>query len=356
MKILHLASYDRWTGAAAPAFAEVESLRLHGVDAHYAYVGGYKLERKLGPRDYCHPILSRRQDPISFWRTVRRLKALQKRLRVDLVHAHLSHDHFLAVGARAGNGVVRTLHNRRTLRRDPLTRFVNVRTDAFCVVNSEFPMLMNEESSKFLYTAPPVDTTKFTPEGPDKRHEVARDGSEIILGIIGKIAPGRGFEAAIETLAVLRRDQPAYRLMVIGRGAHRPNLEALAMMLGVDEYVTFVGYHEEGLEEYYRAADVMLFTAPGSDEGHRAVLEELACGIPVAAYPIVGLSSVLGDLSRFLIAPAATPESLASTVRGVLSGDGELERRAVERARLFDYHESGKRLVAFYQSLLQQPA
>ena len=43
MKILHLASFDRWTGAAAPAFSEVEALRRAGVDAHYGYVGGSTL-------------------------------------------------------------------------------------------------------------------------------------------------------------------------------------------------------------------------------------------------------------------------------------------------------------------------
>jgi len=41
VKILHLASANRWTGAAAPAFAEVEALRAAGVEAHYGYVGGY---------------------------------------------------------------------------------------------------------------------------------------------------------------------------------------------------------------------------------------------------------------------------------------------------------------------------
>ena len=44
MRVLHLAAGNRWTGAAAPAFAEVVALREAGVDAHYAFVGGYKLE------------------------------------------------------------------------------------------------------------------------------------------------------------------------------------------------------------------------------------------------------------------------------------------------------------------------
>ena len=48
MKVLHLASANRWTGAPAPAFAETEALREAGIDAHYAYVGGYKLAYRSG--------------------------------------------------------------------------------------------------------------------------------------------------------------------------------------------------------------------------------------------------------------------------------------------------------------------
>ena len=61
MKVLHLASANRWTGAAAPAFAETAALREEaGIDAHYAYVGGYKLEAKLTRVDFAHPIIERK--------------------------------------------------------------------------------------------------------------------------------------------------------------------------------------------------------------------------------------------------------------------------------------------------------
>src|SRR5207237_8901970 len=58
MKVLHLAAGNRWTGAAAPAFAEVAALREAGVDAQYASVGGYKLEQKLARVDFAHPAIA----------------------------------------------------------------------------------------------------------------------------------------------------------------------------------------------------------------------------------------------------------------------------------------------------------
>ena len=76
----------------------------------------------------------------------------------------------------------------------------------------------------------------------------------------------------------------------------------------------WAGYHEDDLAEHYRAADILLFTARGSDEGHRAVLEAMACGIAPVTFPIEGVPALLGDLAPRLIAEASTPESAAAKV------------------------------------------
>src|ERR1051326_5866825 len=92
LRILHLAAGNRWTGAAAPAFAEVEALRAAGADAHYAYVGGYKLETKLKDVAFAHPVIEKAQNPIAGRRTVQALAALGP---FDVIHAHLTYDHVL---------------------------------------------------------------------------------------------------------------------------------------------------------------------------------------------------------------------------------------------------------------------
>src|SRR3954452_20970325 len=91
MKVLHLAAGNRWTGAAAPAFAEVEALREAGVDAHYAYVGGYKLQAKLAHHDFAHPLIEKAQNPFSFSRTVAKLEHMVEQHGFDIIHAHLTY-------------------------------------------------------------------------------------------------------------------------------------------------------------------------------------------------------------------------------------------------------------------------
>src|SRR5688572_23946313 len=140
MRILHLAAGNRWTGAAAPAFAEVEALRAAGEDAHYAYVGGYKLQAKLAHHDFAHPVIEKAQNPFAFRRTLEALDRLVKHHGFDVIHSHLTYDHLLArfIARDRDIRIARTFHARRVLRGDPFTRSLLRRTNHLFVINSAF--------------------------------------------------------------------------------------------------------------------------------------------------------------------------------------------------------------------------
>jgi glycosyltransferase involved in cell wall biosynthesis len=332
MKILHLAAGNRWTGAAAPAFAEVEALRAAGVDAHYAYVGGYKLEAKIGHLDFTHPLIQKAQNPVSFLRSIRALDRLVRRHGFDVLHAHLTYDHWLAkIVARDHDlRLARTFHARRVLRADPFARALLRSTQHRFVINRTF------EVPHGTFTPPPVDHRQFTPEGP----RIPMEGK--VVTVIGKLSPNRGFEEAIRTFAALRRMSEC-RLMIIGHGVHRPALEALVQSLDLGEGVVFAGYHEEDLAEHYRASSVLLFTARGSDEGHRAVLEAMACGVPVATMPIAGVEALV---PAEWIARTNEPDALAETAARLLAHP---PRDAYERSLDFSYERAAERLIASYE-------
>ncbi len=354
VKILQVASANRWTGAAAPAFTEVEALRSIGVDAHYAYVGGHSLEERFKGASFTHPIIIKNQSPVAFLRSRRELNALIERESFDVVHAHLSHDHWLVHFVRDRRiKIVRTIHCRRVLRSDPFTRRLFRRTDGFCLVNSDLERDPRLADRPRLLTPPPVDHRQFRPDGASMRGPYDFGPAEPVIGFIGKVSPGRGFEDALRTFAAIRRLVPEARFMIIGRGPHKPFLERLSEELGISKAVTWAGYHEADLAEHYRTADLMLFTAAGSDEGHRAVSEAMACGTPVACYPIPGVDSVLGELAPDLMAGSRNPESLAAVaVRTLSNRTEELRARAVATTQRFSYEESARRLERFYASLL----
>jgi glycosyltransferase involved in cell wall biosynthesis len=356
MKVLHLAAGNRWTGAAAPAFAEVEALRQAGVDAHFAYVGGYKLQAKLRHYDFAHPIIAKAQNPVSFLRTAAGLHALIDRHGFDVVHAHLTYDHWLArVAARdTPASLVRTFHARRVLRADPFTKSLIRRSDAICVVNETFARAEVIRQRHPVFTPPPLDQRQFDPNGPDARDTYGIEGKTRLITAIGKLSKSRGFEAVIETFALVRKRLSNVRLMIIGHGEHRPALEAHAQTLGVGADVVWAGYHEEDLAGHYRAADILLFTARGSDEGHRAVLEAMACATLPAVYPIEGVAALLDDLAPELMSVDATPAALADVVTRLLELPdlAGLRQRVRNRSDWFAYDQAAARLLAVYRALM----
>lgn len=353
MKVLHLASGNRWTGAAAPAFAEVEALREAGVDAHYAYVGGYKLEAKLRHHSFAHPIIQKAQNPASFIRTAGTIDRLIEHHAFDIIHTHLTWDHmlgrFLTRRFRKSR-LARTFHARRVIRRDPFTGLLMRASALICVTNSALLEAAPIRDRFPVFTPPPVDLRQFTPEGADVRKKYEIGEGVPLITVIGKLSEGRGFELALETFALVRQKLSDARMMIIGHGEHRPVLERVASTLGITPHLIWAGYHEDELADHYRAADILLFTASGSDEGHRAVIEAMACGtVPVAA-PIQGIEALV---EKALVAEEANPSALARVVISTLEADlMETRRRMVERSEYFAYPAAAARLIGAYERIL----
>jgi glycosyltransferase involved in cell wall biosynthesis len=351
VKILHLAAGNRWTGAAAPAFAEVESLREAGIDAHFAYVGGYLLQTKLARVDFAHPIIEKSQNLLAFNRTLQALTRLIDLHGFDYLHAHLTYDHWLARFAARSHGIklARTFHSRRVLRSEPFTHSLIRATDVLFVINESFCLARPVRKRHATFTPPPVDLRQFRPEGPNARAAHNISPGDKVVTVIGKMSKGRGFEDALRTFALLRKRITNAKMLIIGHGEHRSVLDSLARELAIEQDLTWAGYREVDLAEHYRASNILLFTARGSDEGHRAVLEAMACGVPPVVFPIEGIRALVGALAPQLIAAEATPEALAARAEAVLAND-QLPRLVAAHAEAFGYERAATRLIEAYRA------
>ena len=328
-------------------------MRAAGIDAHFAYVGGYKLEAKIGHADFTHPIIGKKQNPRSFARALEALEGLMDLHHFDWLHVHLTYDHWLARLAARGRKVrlARTFHARRVLRSDPFTRHLISRTDALFVINDTLAALPPLRGRVVSVTPPPIDLQQFSPDGRNARSAYGIPPKAPVAMAIGKLTSDRGFEEVIQAFAIAARTLPTAMLMIVGHGEDRPRLEGVVRSLGLAERVVWAGYHEDDLAAHYRAADVLLFTAKGSDEGHRAVLEAMACGVMPLTYPIPGISSLLGSLAARSVASEATPAALAVRVEEMLKLDAaDWMRKAQEQARTFGYPAAADRLIEGYAS------
>ena len=129
----------------------------------------------------------------------------------------------------------------------------------------------------------------------------------------------------IRALAVLRREQPNVRYVIVGDGEERTRLMALARDLGVQDAVLFLGYQPAGLlPDYYRLCDV--FAMPnrelpdGDTEGLGLVfLEAGACCKPVIGGRAGGaVNAVAHGRTGYLVEPNG-PDDVTARLKELLA-------------------------------------
>lgn len=181
-----------------------------------------------------------------------------------------------------------------------------------------------------------VDPSVFRPEDAATARQRLQLPAGPLALCVGNLVPEKGFALAIDVL----RHVDDLRLVVVGDGPLRGELQAHAQRGGVADRVTFLPVMAQAqLRSVYSAADVLLVTS--TREGWpNVVLESLACGTPVAALDVGAVGDMLTDPAIGRIVPERDAAQLALAARDLLvSGVERTEqrRRAHEHARRFDW-------------------
>jgi D-inositol-3-phosphate glycosyltransferase len=145
-----------------------------------------------------------------------------------------------------------------------------------------------------------VDHAFFSPgDRAHARRALGLSGEGPLLLFVGRIQPLKGADVALEAFELLVRSTPSAQLAVVG-GPSGPRGEAEVTMLhamveasGLDGRVRFVAPRpHELLSTYYRAADCCLVPSRSESFGLVA-LEAAACGTPVVAAAVGGLTTLV---------------------------------------------------------------
>ncbi|MEE9198382.1 MAG: glycosyltransferase [Dehalococcoidia bacterium] len=161
-----------------------------------------------------------------------------------------------------------------------------------------------------------------------------------ILLYVGRVQPLKGPDLLLRALACLE-DQEGLRLLVVGGQVEEDEdierLRALARELGIADMVTFVGtVKQDRLAPFYSAADVCIVPSHYESFGLVAA-EALACGTPVVASRVGGLSETVVDGVNGYLVPWRCPEPFAERIELLLSNDylrdtlGAQARASVQR-------------------------
>ncbi len=305
----------RWANGLAERGHEIHLLTMHP--------GGDPLHEQVRTYDLAVPA------PFGYYLNVLQARRLLRDLRPDLLHAHFA----------SGYGTLgRLSHYRPSILsvwgrdvydfpyKSPLHRRIlqaNLRA-ADCVCSTSHDMARQTRDVESG-----VDGISITPFGVDVRkfapvHEV--DASDnVTIGTVKKLDSKYGIDVLIEAFALVRAELRAshpeiaakLRLLIVGGGPERSNLEELSSRRQISDAATFAGAvpHAQ-VPSFLNRLDVYVAVSRDDSESFGvAVLEASACERPVVVSDVGGLPEVVREGRTGLIVPRENPEETAQALK-----------------------------------------
>lgn len=196
-------------------------------------------------------------------------------------------------------------------------------TDTLITINKEdYELAQKHMHAKRVEYVPGVgiDTKRFketTVDRAAKRREIGVPEDAILLMSVGELNENKNHSVVIKALARLNDKNVHYA--IAGTGPLKESLESLAASLGVGEQLHLLGYRRD-VAELYKAADVYLH--PSKREGLPvAVMEAMACGVPIIAANNRGTRDLLKNSKNILISSFEDVAGIADAIASLISNE-----------------------------------
>lgn len=228
---------------------------------------------------------------------------------------------------------------------DKLTGFALSRADGIVFQSPDMredyrqALALNQDNASVIGN--PLDFAFVHGKAEEERTEVPFDPSCFNLVAAGRLEKQKGFDLAIEAMALSRN--PDIHLTILGDGSLRRDLERYARELLVQDRVHFAGYRPNPYP-YYAQADGFLLSS--RHEGFpNVVLEALSCGTPVVATPVSGLGNIIRTIPQCRLAAGFTAPQIANAIDSL--AEAGRQRVAPDAVSAFD----SKNVIAQYEDM-----
>lgn len=225
----------------------------------------------------------------------------------------------------------------------PVERWLSRYTDVLITINKEdYERAKTFKAAKVCYVpGVGIDLKKFNVGHVDKeqkRKEIGVAADDFVLLSVGELIPRKNHEVVIRALSVLKQRGNLNHIeyVICGRGAYEADLKKLAEELSVADHVHFIGYRND-ISEIYNCADLFAFMS--HQEGLPvALMEAMACGLPVICSNIRGNTDLIEDGVTGLIADN-TQEEVAESInkmRNDITLRNRVTSAALQKIKQFD--------------------
>jgi glycosyltransferase involved in cell wall biosynthesis len=153
-----------------------------------------------------------------------------------------------------------------------------------------------------------------------------------LIGTAGRLVPIKGLDHLLKATTIMQAEFPGVKVLIIGDGPERKNLESKASSLGINSKVIFTGQRED---VYDLICAVDLFVLFSLSEGLPIVLlEALALDVPVVVSAVGGILEVITHLSTGLMVQPKDEQALAQACLSLLQNREQAKALAREGKRM----------------------
>ena len=360
-----------------------EGSRMHGVKRLFSWmIPRFDRSRfrvsllSLRKRDLSEETLDRLGFPVYYLEksrfdptTLPALVRLLKRLEIDVIQTH---GYGATAFGRAAAVLLRmpnVLHEHANLTDtpwfqkipdklfDPVTDLaiaVSESTRRFCIEARK----LSPRRVKLVYLGAPLE--EFQPWSAEREQEARRtfglnQPGLRVVGTVTRLHESKGNRFFLDAAALLARDRPELRFVLVGEGPLQLELEAQAARLGIEDKVIFLGFQKD-VAASLASFDVAVF--PSLWEGTPlTVFEAMAMAKPIVSTDVDGLRDLLRDEANSLVVPPRDPPALAGATRRILDDPSlasRLSRGARESSRRFDIQVFVDKMSRLYEILVNR--
>ena len=265
------------------------------------------------------------------WSLVWRLRRYMRDQRIDLAHTHLIHaDLYGTLAAKAAgiSTIISSRHNDDRFRRYRVLIWLNrllahwqskiiVISDWVGRFLQEVEGIPSEKIARIHYGLDPAPIEAFAdPAYVRQQFNIPADAP--VIGTIGRLTAQKGQIYLLQAVSLLKKEFPSLRVIIIGDGELRGELETQTKALDITTQVIFTGSRDH--RETLRLLSGMdMFVFPSLWEGFGLVLlEAMALKKPIVASNVSAIPESVKDGSTGILVPPQQSQALAAAISHLL--------------------------------------
>jgi L-malate glycosyltransferase len=348
---LHIDTARAWRGGQNQALLTVLGLRALGHRAVLVAHPEGELRKRASEGHDLIPLAPRTE--LDF-RTAWRLSRVLRQVKPEIVHAHDPHGvamASLALSIVAPTPDIPLVASRRVdfrLKGNSFSRWKYRQVDYFIAASDAIRAMLIADgapAARVTTVHEGIDVDRVQAAPPANVHATFWLPSHApLVGNVAALVPHKGHRDLIEAAALVVREVPDARFVILGEGPLRPQLERQIAERHLEKHVVLAGFRADVLS-MHKGFDVFALTSVTEGLG-TSLLDAMAAEKPVVATRVGGIPEVVVDGETGFLAAAHDHATLAARIVRLLR-DGDLRARvgAAGLARV-RAHFSVERMIA----------